>query len=369
MKLKDFDYNLPKSLIAQKPAKPRDHSRLMAVNRKTGKIEHRHFYDIADYLQKGDVLVLNNTKVFPARLIGKREKTGGKFEVFLLKKIEDRRSKTEENWQALIGNRRKKTGQIIEFGRGLKCEIVRRIDEAVWEVKFNKSSSALEKLVDELGQVPTPPYIKTEDRRSKTKQLKSEYQTIYAQHRGSVAAPTAGFHFTKQLINKLKKKGIQFEYVTLHVGLGTFAPVKEQNIKKHKMHAEFAVIDKRTAQRLNLAKNAGRRIIAVGTTTMRTLEAFSEKSQIPGSKFQGSFKFQDQSFKIIPRQKWTDIFIYPGYQFKFVDAMITNFHLPKSTLLMLLSALAGRPLIFKAYQTAIRKKYRFYSFGDSMLVL
>ena len=291
MKLSDFDYNLPKELIAQKPASPRGHSKLMVLDRQQQKIEHKHFFDIVDYLHQGDVLVLNNTKVFPARLIGKRQDTGGKVEVFLLRKSQIPNNFKIQNskliyeyWQVLIGNRKKKVGQIIEFDRGLKCEVLRQIDESVWRVKFNKLGDTLEKLIDKLGQVPTPPYIKIEDLRSKTKKLKLEYQTVYAKKRGSVAAPTAGFHFTQSLINKLKKKGVQFEFITLHIGYGTFAEVREESIEKHKMHAEFAQLDARTAKRLNKAKKDGRRIIAVGTTTVRTLETFSEKFQIPNSK-------------------------------------------------------------------------------------
>ncbi len=344
MKLSDFDYKLPKQLIAHKPASPRDNSRLMVLDRQSKKIEHKHFFDIVDYLNKGDVLVLNNTKVFPARLIGQRYKTGGKVEVFLLKKV----GSSSARWEVLIGNRRKKIGQIIEFGKGLECEIVKQIDESVWQVKFNKSGSQLEKVIDQIGEVPTPPYIKIKDK--KTKRLKDLYQTVYAEHRGSVAAPTAGFHFTKPLINKLKKKGVQFEYVTLHVGFGTFEEVRVNNIKKHKMHSEFAKIDAKTTKNLNNAKKESRRVISVGTTSTRVLEAFSSKG------------------KIKAQSKWVDIFIYPGYKFKFIDGLITNFHLPKSSLIMLVSALAGRQLILKAYKTAVSKKYRFYSFGDSMFI-
>jgi len=366
MKLSDFDYHLPKELIAQSPATPRDHSRLMILDRQKKTISHRHFYNIVDYLKKGDVLVLNNTKVFPARLIGKRKDTGGKVEVFLLKKskLKVQKSKVRvkvqksagEVWEVLIGNQRKKIGQIISFGHSLKCQIIKRIDESVWLVEFNKSGKILEKLIDRLGQVPVPPYIKTQDSRLKTQNLRDQYQTVYAKYQGSVAGPTAGFHFTKSLIFKLRKNGIQIEYVTLHVGLGTFAPVKVNDITKHQMHSEWASIDKKTAQRLNRAKQEGRRIIAVGTTSARTLEAFSGimgrlriNSRLPG--------------------KWTDIFIYPGYQFKFIDCLITNFHLPRSTLLMLISALADKNFVFKAYRQAIKKKYRFYSFGDAMIVV
>lgn len=354
MRLSDFDYNLPKELIAQQPVCPRDHSRLMVLDRSKKTIIHRHFYNLLDYLHQGDVLVLNNTKVFPARLIGKRKDTGGKVEVFLLTKSKKQRAPRQarglsakskyESWEALIGNRRKKIGQIIEFSKGLACEIIKRIDESVWGVKFNKSGKQLEKLIDQIGLVPTPPYIKKSAKQD-------EYQTIYAKSRGSVAAPTAGFHFTKQLLNKLKKKGVQFEYVTLHVGFGTFEPIKVQNIKEHKMHKEFAILDKETAKRLNQAKKEGRRIIVVGTTGVRTLETFAK------------------NFKIMPGHEWTNIFIYPGYKFKFVDGLITNFHLPRSTLLMLVSAFAGRKFLLKIYQVAVKKKYRFYSFGDAMYIL
>ena len=338
MKLSDFDYNLPKALIAQKPVTPRDHSRLMTLDRKKKKIGHRHFFNLIDCLQKGDVLVLNDTKVFPARLIGRRRESGGKVEVFLLKPVNN------NTWEALIGNRRKKIGQAVEFKKGLSCEIIKKIDESVWLVTFNKSGKSLERIIDQIGLTPLPPYIKAAG-------FRNRYQTVYAQYRGSVAAPTAGFHFTKGLIGKLKKKGVQFEFVTLHVGLGTFEPVKEGNVKQHKMHSEYALLNERAAERLNRAKKEGRRIIAVGTTSVRTLESFNIK---------GKFK---------AGQKWTDIFIYPGYKFKAIDAIITNFHLPKSTLLMLVMAFAGKGFIVKAYREAVKKKYRFYSFGDAMLII
>ena len=338
MKLSDFDYSLPKALIVQKPVSPRDHSRLMVLDRKKKKIGHRHFYDIIDCLRKGDVLVLNDTKVFPARLIGQRRETGGKVEIFLLKPVNN------NTWEALIGNRRKKVGQVVEFKKGLSCEIIKKIDDSVWLVKFNKSGDSLEKLIDQIGQTPLPPYIKATG-------FRNRYQTVYAQYRGSVAAPTAGFHFTKSLIGKLKKQGIQFEFVTLHVGLGTFEPVKEENARKHKMHSEYAVLNEAAAERLNQAKKEGRRIIAVGTTSVRTLESFNIKGKFKAGK------------------KWTDIFICPGYRFKAIDAIITNFHLPKSTLLMLVMAFAGKGFIAKAYQEAVNKKYRFYSFRDAMLII
>ncbi len=379
MRLSDFDYHLPQQLIAQKPISPRDHSRLMVLDKNKKTISHRHFFNLPDYLRKGDVLVLNNTKVFPARLIGKRKDTGGKVEIFLLKlkapasasffakasedkkalagrqnslssgarRAEGEKLKTEV-WEVLIGNRRKKAGQIIQFGKGLECQIVKQIDQSVWEARFNQSGNSFNKLVEAIGQAPLPPYIKSVERQTS---LKKQYQTIYAKERGSVAAPTAGFHFTKKLLVKLKSRGVQIEYITLHVGLGTFQAVKENNILNHQMHAEWACLDKQTARRLNKAKQEGRRIIAVGTTSLRTLESFVK------------------NHKLTAGNCWTNIFIYPGYKFKFIDALITNFHLPASTLLMLVSALAGRHYVLRAYREAIKKKYRFYSFGDAMFVV
>jgi len=344
MKLKKFDYNLPKNLIAQKPISPRDHSRLLVLEKLTGKIQHKHFYDIINFLKKGDVLVLNNTKVMAARLIGKRAETGGKFEVFLLNKIKP------GVWQCLIGGPKRKENLKVEFNRGLKAEILKNNLDGTWQVKFNKKGSAFNKLIEKIGLTPLPPYIK---RAQKVKSDQKNYQTVYADDKkvGSVAAPTAGFHFTKKLISELKKKGVQFEYVTLQVGLGTFAPVKVNDITKHKMHSEYAEINKNTLTRILKAKNDGRRIIAVGTTSARTLESAFKK----GVK-------KDYA-------AWTDIFIYPPYKFRAIDGMITNFHLPKSTLIMLVSAFAGRDKVFKAYKTAVKKKYRFFSYGDAMLIL
>jgi S-adenosylmethionine:tRNA ribosyltransferase-isomerase len=318
-------------------------------------------------LKKGDVLVLNDTRVFPARLIGRRKDTGGKVEVFLLRRsktpldaardMKDLRPIKSEIWEVLIGNRRKKIGQIIEFGSNLSCEIIKRVDQSVWLVQFNKSGLAFDRLVDKLGLVPTPPYVKSRianpvSRIPDEKSLREQYQTVYARYRGSVAAPTAGFHFTKELLDKIKKQGVQIEYATLHVGLGTFQPVKSPDLTKHKMHEEWIGLDKNTAQRLNQAKKEDRRVIAVGTTTVRILESFAASKS-----------------KLNAGDKWTNIFIYPGYRFKFVDALITNFHLPNSTLLMLAAAFAGRKKILAAYQQAVRKKYRFYSFGDAMLLI
>ncbi|MDP2709520.1 MAG: tRNA preQ1(34) S-adenosylmethionine ribosyltransferase-isomerase QueA [bacterium] len=349
MRLQDFDYNLPKNLIAQQPLSPRDQSRLLVMARKTGVLKHKHFYDLADYLKAGDVLVLNNTKVMPARLIGKRAETGGKVEVFLLKRIK------AGVWQCLAGGPSRKENLSVEFGAGLKAEILKNNQDGSWNVKFNKSGKAFMKIVEKIGRIPLPPYIK------RGRQIKSDqknYQTVYADDKkiGSVAAPTAGFHFTPALLKKLKKKGVQIEYVTLQVGLGTFAPVKVDDIAKHKMHSEYVEIKASAVKIIKKAKQDGRRVIAVGTTSVRTLE----------SVFKG---LRVTSYEARNYSCWTDIFIYPPYKFKVVDAMITNFHLPKSTLLMLISAFAGRNKIFKAYQGAIKKKYRFFSYGDAMLII
>ncbi|MDD5567124.1 MAG: tRNA preQ1(34) S-adenosylmethionine ribosyltransferase-isomerase QueA [Patescibacteria group bacterium] len=348
MKLSLFNYYLPKDFIAQKPVRPRDHSRLLVLDRKTGRIEHRHFYDIAEYLKPGDILVLNNTKVFPARLIG-RKPTGGKIEVFLL------RQENTHTWSCLLGGKGRRVGLHITVGEDnhprLRGMITNRLPDGTWHIRFNHSGQKLQSLINRLGQAPTPPYIK------RLSNLK-EYQTIYAKKIGSVAAPTAGFHFTKSLLSNLRKRGVHTEFITLHVGYGTFQPVKSTEIEKHRMHPEFVEIDKATHQRLLQAKKAGRRIVAVGTTSVRALESLS---QIP----QSTNKPQP---KTDPPRAEINLFIYPGYKFKMVDAMITNFHLPKSTLLMLVSAFTGRTRILKAYQMAIKKKYRFYSFGDAMLI-
>jgi len=345
LKLKEFDYRLPKEYIAQKPVYPRDHSKLMVVNQETGEISHYLFYQIEKFLKKGDVLVLNNTKVIPARLIGQKPETGGKIEILLirpqLKNLKDYR--WSKRW-IVIGRPGLKEGQKIIFPNGLKAEVKKVLNyERI--IEFNCEAEKLKRVIYKIGQAPTPPYIK------RLSNLK-EYQTSYAKHLGSVAAPTAGFHFTPRLIKKLKNKGIIFKYVTLHVGLGTFEPVKTENIEEHKIEAEWAEIDKKTAQFLNQAKKKGQKIIAVGTTTTRTLEGFSDKKN-----------------HLKSGQKFINLFIYPGYQFKFIDALITNFHLPKSTLLMLVSAFAGKELIFKAYNEAIKNHYRFFSFGDAMFII
>lgn len=422
MKLSEFDYNLPEELIAQHPMTPRDHSRLLALGKETGEIEHRKFFEIVDLLESGDVLVFNNSKVFPARLFGYKKDTGGKMEILLLSQ------ENESTWQAVVGGKGKREGLEIVFGGGedrnprlqgagnntrsegeisqsrrletndqdfesdnnycrlqnrdenmnllvdeqrvfsegnlnttprqslcraksrypvtdeLSLKLIKKLDGMSWRVEFNHSGDELNKLIDQLGETPLPPYIKEESDPEK-------YQTVYAKHRGSAAAPTAGLHFTDELLEKLKAKGIQKEFVTLHVGLGTFEPVRENEIEEHQIHSEYATIDTETAQRLNQAKQEGRRIIAVGTTSTRTLEASFRNNEI-------------QSIA-----EWVDIFIYPGYEFKVIDGLITNFHLPKSTLLMLISAFAGKDKIDRAYAEAIKEKYRFYSFGDGMVIL
>ncbi len=340
MKLSEFNYSLPANLIANKPASPRDSSRFLVANYRTKNFSHHIFKDILDILQKGDVLVFNNTKVFPARLLGNKE-TSGKVEVFLLQDL------GRENWKVIIGGKRMKQNIKIIFNKNFYCTVKKRIENNIWEVKFNLIGAKLNKEIEKIGHVPIPPYIKNSD--SETK-LKKEYQTVYAKHRGSVAAPTAGFHFTKDLMSKLKKKGVIFKYVTLHVGLGTFEPVKTERIEDHKIHSEFGILDKKTANYLNSAKKSGKRIVVVGTTALRVLEAFSDKNG-----------------NLISQKNWISIFIYPGYKFKFVNNLITNFHLPKSTLLMLISALAGKSFVDKMYKEAIKNEYRFYSFGDAML--
>jgi len=370
--LEQFDYQLPSELIGQQPIKPRDSARLLILERQTGTIKHRHFFDLPEILMPGDVLVFNNSRVIPARLSGKKE-TGGKVEIFLLKRIRNREDKKFRNleikklrenkngnaWEAMIGGKVRE-GQTIFLDKDVLAEVISRIGNNIWLVAFN----CPDKKLFSIGETPLPPYIKR-------KSQLADYQTVFAKSSGSVAAPTAGLHFTKKLLVKLKRRGIQLEYLTLHVGWGTFAPVKEKNILEHKMHSELALLDAGTARRLNAAKKEGRRIIAVGTTSVRTLEAFADK--------QG---------RIRPAIAWTDIFIYPGYRFKFVDQLITNFHLPKSTLLMLVSAFAeatadkaaffgqgkkipnkGISLVKRAYREAVKKRYKFFSFGDGMLIL
>ena len=334
----DYDYNLPEELIAQTPLKNRSESRLMVLNREKQTFEHKHFSDILDYLTENDVLVLNDTKVIPARLIGHKIDTNAVIEILLLKDLGD------NVWQTLARpQKRVKIGSIISFGEGLlKAECIEKEDMGICKFKLIYDGILVE-ILDKLGEMPLPPYIheKLED--------KNRYQTVYAKHPGSAAAPTAGLHFTPELLEKIKAKGIELIYVTLHVGLGTFRPVDEEDLTNHVMHEEYYEISKEAAEALNRAKKNGKRIISVGTTSTRTLE----------SAYDNGFKETCAN---------TSIFIYPGYKFKAVDALITNFHLPKSTLIMLVSALAGREFILKAYEEAVKEKYRFFSFGDAMFI-
>jgi S-adenosylmethionine:tRNA ribosyltransferase-isomerase len=363
-KLKDYDYDLPAELIATEPAKKRDHSRLLVLDKKSGKMEHKHFYDIVDYLQAGDVLVMNNSKVIPARLIGKKQGSGGRVEVFLHKKnVGTRRAAYPRTvWEVLIGAKNIKPDQVIEFEKNLIATVIKNNEDGTWQVAFNYPENEFIKIIEEIGEVPLPPYIKKE-KRKEVNDDKRSYQTVYADDSkpGSVAAPTAGLHFNEELLQKLKTKGVETEYITLHVGLGTFAPVKTDDIRKHKMHEEYVEIEATTIEHIISAKREGRRMIAVGTTSARTLEALAEILDFRLQKLNLKSKICDFS-------GWVNIFIYPGYEFKVVDAMITNFHLPKSSLIMLVSALAGKDNIDNAYREAIKEKYRFYSYGDGMFI-
>ena len=339
MKTNEFFYNLPHNLIAQSPLADRSSSRLMALNKKTGDIDHKTFNDILDYLNAGDCLVINDTKVIPARLIGHKD-TGARVEILLL----TRRSDFE--WETLVKPGKKaKPGDIISFGDGeLIGRITEELDDGNRLISFT-FDEIFETVLDKLGKTPLPPYI-TEELNDRDR-----YQTVYAVHEGSAAAPTAGLHFTESLLQQIESKGVNIARLTLHVGLGTFRPVKAEDINDHKMHAEYYNIDESQAELINQTKLAGGRIIAVGTTSCRTLESAADGTGL-----------------IHPGSGWTDIFIYPGYQFKIMDALITNFHLPESTLLMLVSALAGRENIMRAYQAAIDNHYRFFSFGDAMFI-
>ncbi|MBQ9277500.1 MAG: tRNA preQ1(34) S-adenosylmethionine ribosyltransferase-isomerase QueA [Lachnospiraceae bacterium] len=341
MQLSDFYYELPEELIAQDPLLKRSDSRLMVIDRKTGDIEHKHFTDVINYLNPGDCLVINDTKVIPARLIGIKEDTGASIEVLLLKRKDDK------TWETLVKPGKKaRPGARISFGDGkLVGEVKDIVEEGNRLIEFTYDG-IFEEVLDELGQMPLPPYIthKLED--------KNRYQTVYAKHEGSAAAPTAGLHFTNELLKEIEEKGIKIARVTLHVGLGTFRPVKVDNITDHHMHSEFYVIDETAADIINTTKKNGGKVISVGTTSTRTLETAA-----------------DENGYIKACSGWTDIFIYPGYKFKCVDRLITNFHLPESTLLMLVSALYNREDILKAYELAVKEKYRFFSFGDAMIIL
>ena len=340
MKTDDFDYNLPEELIAQTPLTKRDSSRLMVVDKQTGEITHEIFSNIINYLNKDDILVLNDTKVMPARIIGEKADTKAVIELLLLKNLEN------DNWECLAKPaKRIKEGTIVSFGDGmLKAKCIGTGEEGIRIMKFEYTGIFYE-ILDKLGSMPLPPYIK-----EKLKD-KDRYQTVYAKNIGSSAAPTAGLHFTKELLNEIGNKGIKICYITLHVGLGTFRPVTVEDVKTHKMHSEFYSMSAEVAKILNDAKLNGKRIISVGTTSTRTLETIMTKYG----------KFKETS-------GWTDIFIYPGYEFKAIDTQITNFHLPKSTLIMLVSAFATKDIILNAYNEAVKNKYRFFSFGDSMLI-
>ena len=340
MNVKDYDYDLPEELIAQDPLEDRSSSRLMVLDRQTGDVEHRHFTDILEYLHPGDCLVINNTKVIPARLFGVKEDTQAKIEVLLLKRKEN------DIWETLVKPGKKaKPGTKLVFGDGLlTAEVVDVVEEGNRLIQFHYDG-IFEEILDQLGQMPLPPYI--------THQLKDKnrYQTVYAKYDGSAAAPTAGLHFTKELLQKVKDMGVDIAEVTLHVGLGTFRPVKVENVLDHHMHSEFYMVSQEAADKINRAKESGHRVIAVGTTSTRTLEAAA-----------------DENGRLHETSGWTEIFIYPGYQFKVIDALITNFHLPQSTLVMLVSALAGRVHVLHAYEIAVKERYRFFSFGDAMLI-
>lgn len=340
MKVTDFYFDLPEKLIAQDPLADRSSSRLLLLDKKTGEIEHRIFKNIVDYLNPGDCLVLNNTKVIPARLFGSRVGTDAQIEILLLKRKEN------DIWETLVKPGKKaKIGTKISFGEGkLIGEVIDILEEGNRLIQFTYKG-IFEEILDELGQMPLPPYITHE------LEDKNRYQTVYAKHEGSAAAPTAGLHFTPELLQQIKNKGITIAYVTLHVGLGTFRPVKVDDVSEHHMHSEFYSLEKEEADKINRAKANGNRIIAVGTTSCRTLESAVNPD--------GNLE---------PGNGWTDIFIYPGYQFKIIDCLITNFHLPESTLLMLVSAIAGRESIMKAYLVAVEEQYRFFSFGDAMFL-
>ena len=341
MKTSDFYYDLPKELIAQDPLEDRSSSRLLVLHRKSGRVEHRVFTDIVEYLKPGDCLVRNNTKVIPARLYGTRVDTGATIELLLLKRMEN------DVWETLVKPGKKASqGVVISFGDGiLTGEIIDVKEDGNRLIQF-RYEGIFEEILDQLGQMPLPPYI------THTLKDKNRYQTVYAKYEGSAAAPTAGLHFTEELFQKLEEKGVLVANVTLHVGLGTFRPVKVDDVSKHHMHTEFYQVTKEEADRINKAKQAGGRIVCVGTTSCRTIESAADENGV-----------------LKPGQGDTDIFIYPGYSFKMMDVLITNFHLPESTLLMLVSALAGKEQVMRVYEEAVRERYRFFSFGDAMIIL
>jgi S-adenosylmethionine:tRNA ribosyltransferase-isomerase len=366
MKTEEFDYHLPKELIAQSPIEPRDASRLMVLDRKTGTIEHKTFHDLADYLAAGDVLICNESRVIPARLFGRKLPTGGKVEMLLVAK------RGEEVWEVLTKGRKVRVGTRIELNRdegeaegaeGIVGEVIGQAGEGARLIEFEVP---IEPLLDELGVVPLPPYI------HEPLEEPERYQTIYARVKGSVAAPTAGLHFTPELMKDLEAKGVEFAFVTLHIGLDTFRPVRTENVEDHPMHSEYCKLSPEVAEQINRASAEGRRIIAVGTTSVRVLETAAGVGKLVDwetGKLETSLPVYQSTNLLTPFTGWTDLFIYPGYQFHTVDALITNFHLPRSTLLMLVAAFTGKELIDRAYQEAIQRGYRFYSFGDVMLIL
>lgn len=345
MKTSDFLFDLPEELIANAPVEgSRDSSRLMILRKEHQIIEQHQFSDILDILNPGDVLVMNDTKVLPARLFGRKD-TGGAVELLLLRSI----GGDAVRWEAMTKGKRLKEGSTLELEGGIKTTLEERASDQTWIVRFDCEQGEFSALVDAHGHTPVPPYMK--DMQLSEEDLREKYQTVYARDEGSAAAPTAGLHFTPELLQALEHKGVQLEYITLHVGLGTFLPVKVEDTKNHTMHAEFAMVSEDVAQRINVARKEGRKVIAVGTTTTRTLESFMENGELQSGS------------------KWTDIFITPGYEFQCISGLITNFHLPGSTLIMLVSALAGREFVLEAYKKAVADGYRFYSFGDAMLIL
>lgn len=341
MNVEEFDYHLPESLIAQTPLKNRDQSRLLVLGRKTGNIAHKHFTDIMDYFESGDTLVLNDTRVMPARLFGLKEETGAKVEMLMLTRIED------NDWEVLLKPaKRIKVGNTLSFGNGkIIAECIKELEQGGRIMRLHYEG-ILEERLDELGEMPLPPYIK------ERLDDPDRYQTVYAKENGSAAAPTAGLHFTDELLQKIKDKGVNIAFITLHVGLGTFRPVSVEDINDHEMHSEYYQMTKETADILNKTKENGHRIISVGTTSTRTLETIRRDHE-----------------QFVATSGWTDIFIYPGFEYKAIDGLITNFHLPKSTLVMLVSAFSSREYILNAYKEAVKLKYRFFSFGDAMLII
>ena len=346
MNKSDFFYDLPEELIAQTPLADRSSSRLMVLDKVTGEVRHRHFRDVLEYLEPGDCLILNDTKVMPARLHGEREDTGTPVEVLLLKRCEGVQYQDAVYWETLVHpGRRVRPGHRLTFGDGrLKAEVIDIVEGGNRIVRFD-FDGIFEEVLDQLGEMPLPPYIheKLED--------PDRYQTVYARETGSAAAPTAGLHFTLDLLEEIRAKGVYVGFVTLHVGLGTFRPVKEEQIEEHEMHSEFCILTEEVAERIRQCKATGHKVVAVGTTSCRTLESMADEDGV-----------------LRAGSEWTDIFIYPGYSFRVIDSLITNFHLPESTLIMLVSALAGREHILAAYQEAVRERYRFFSFGDAMLI-